>query len=358
MGHFHQCTCGEFHNDLVGTNCKQFTYPTVRTYHVTELEAFKKCPRSWYYRYIKGLEVKEVYVSHMWFGTLIHDCLAEYYSFGHNPVHVFNRKYMEYMTSLKNPTNDMLVKLSDYLSIGTAILDVYTRYAERNDDFFEVHLVEGEFKAPLSSTRNLLGTIDLVGKTPTGIVFFDHKTKTSFTRADYVALDEQMTAYCYLLWENYKEVPVGYYNQIRKKVPAEPLILKKGGLSKAQGIDTTYDRYLAAINEINEPQYLYEDVLATLENDRKFICREPVLRTTYEVQQFAKRANMWIDIIESREAASLYCPHYTENCAGCRYADLCRAQDTAGDTESIEQVLYKFSAVQEHGSAVMEIGSE
>lgn len=52
---------------------------------------------------------------------------------------------------------------------------------------------------------------------------------------------------------------------VRKKVPVEPEPLKKGGLSKAQGVDTTAELYRQAIhrNGLNEADYA--DVLEVLE---------------------------------------------------------------------------------------------
>lgn len=52
---------------------------------------------------------------------------------------------------------------------------------------------------------------------------------------------------------------------IRKKVPKEPPLLKRGGLSKAQNIDTTQELYMQAIKRHGLEPSDYQDVLDMLE---------------------------------------------------------------------------------------------
>jgi hypothetical protein len=85
--------------------------------------------------------------------------------------------------------------------------------------------------------------------------------------------------------------PIGGFELeiIRKKVPKEPPLLKKGGLSKAQNIDTTPELFRQAINKNRLNEADYADVLERLEN------RGPAFHYRHKVEVDANDVGRWVD---------------------------------------------------------------
>lgn len=116
--------------------------------------------------------------------------------------------------------------------------------------------------------------------------------------------------------------PLGIiYNVVRKKLPRTPELLKKGGLSKAANIDTTYEEYLRAIKWNGLDEADYADVLANLEaKGNTFFHREEIYFSDEELLEVQGRV---YELSRLRSEGFRF-KHRTRECAWeCAYLPLC-----------------------------------
>ena len=80
------------------------------------------------------------------------------------------------------------------------------------------------------------------------------------------------------------------YNVLRKKLPTVPALLKAGGTSKDKAIDTTYEVYLATLNERGQDPAEYAEILDLLrEKGNTFFVRQQVYRNASELDEIGMR---------------------------------------------------------------------
>lgn len=264
-------------------------------FHVSEIRDYKACRLYHDYGWRKKLALKKEPTTWtaMDTGIAIHHALAHYYESGDHPVDVL-------WAFLERPENRSRVQPQDeQLMIG--MLHGYVEFARAND-FFEVlpDGVEESLRIQVPGTDHfLVGTMDVRMSYLGRMWAMDHKTCANFTPDDVIELDEQMTAYLWLLWKKYGELPGGiFYNQLRKKTP-----------------------------ELN-PRVSTE-----------FFHRTAVVKPPRELQVFERELT---DVIrEMAEPPSIF-PTFTSNCIWwkCDFLMLCRARRQGGDEATIQEFNY------------------
>jgi hypothetical protein len=184
------------------------------------------------------------------------------------------------------------------------------------------------------------GALDLLVRLGDGSHWMvEHKTTAERDLSHYMRKldwDPQIRGYAWMLANPIADVsdikdPVRIsgviYNVARKKVPDEPEPLKRGGLSKSKGIDTTRALYLGAIMRHGLNPDDYGDVLEQLQS-KTFFAREHYVFTDPELDDFS------VDIahvaLEMRQASvpGTYLTRQQRICTGpgaipCPYAQIC-----------------------------------
>jgi hypothetical protein len=311
------------------------------TIHVTERQTFKACRRQWKYQYQEHLVPRREESGALWIGRGVHYALANYYV-GKDPDTALQEwldiKLAERYESTGGTPIDP--KLEESITLMRDMVSRYPDFARQNDDW-EVVAVEKPFSVKIPTTQGRLeGTLDLVVRRNGRLWVVDHKTFASFVSPDQLELDDQMTAYLWLVQQIFKEVPAGaIYNQLRKSIPKKPALLKDGlRFSKDKSIDTTEEIYLAAVQEQGFDPNDYQDILEKLRLN-EFFKREIIARNPNELDSF--EANL---IDEYRQMTTKRRPLYpspSRDCQWCDYRTLCKAENEKGDVKSLRDYLYE-----------------
>jgi hypothetical protein len=284
----------------------------------------------------------------LWLGTGVHYGLAEYYRNKRDPWEA-TQDWLD----LKLPSLNLAdmwpeerAAFNDSTNLMASILTGYVPFAQAHDDF-KVMSVEEPLRVHVPGTRvALVGALDVLVRRGqrANLWVMDHKTAAQYINIVNLEMDDQMTAYLWLVWQTHGEIPGGaLYNELRKKVPAQPEPLKSGGLSKNKNVDTTYEIYLQAVKDNDLNPVDYEDILEFLRNKPDgFYRREPVARTKYELEHFAENLVPEVKAMNSK-LTPLY-PSPTRDCSwDCHYRDLCLCETTGGDLESLSDSLYEYA---------------
>lgn len=306
--------------------------------HVTEAVSFRNCRRQWRYSYKEGLEPKEKSYGALWLGQAVHFALARFYL---NKEKNLVKTFDEWANDSRSPlmTSTQLQNWEDNVALGRSILDRYERFATTHDDW-EVVSLEKPLRAllPYSLDLFLVGTPDLIVRRGDGRLWIiDHKTFASFVDESDIELDDQLTSYLWLVKECFHEEPAGaIYNQMRKKIPSQPYILKSGGISKARNQDSTPDVFLAAISDLGLDPVDYEDVLSDLAKVEWFR-RTPMKRTSREMDMFAAE----VTEVARQIALGHEYPNRSTYCKwGCSYRTLCRLESIGADVEEYRERMF------------------
>ena len=315
--------------------------------HVTERSTFKFCRRQWKYAYKECLvPIVEPYNA-LWIGRGLHYGLAAYYRGIRDgkvvdPVAAFDEwlKLIVPDADYQQLWDEDRRRIQEFRDLAKAVLSGYVDHSKRYDDF-EIVAVEQPIRARIPGTRSyLIGTLDLLVRRNNSLWVVDHKNVTSFTDPEYLDWDDQMTSYLWLVWQQYKEFPSGaIYNQLRKKIPAEPYRLKNGAMSKDKSIDTTPRIYREALLKAGLDPKDYEDILMKLEMN-EFYRRELIARNPRALEAFSKDLADEARIMRDKHAPTF--PSPSKDCIwACSYKILSRAESDGGDVEALKEAHYK-----------------
>lgn len=236
--------------------------------HISDVLTFKRCRRAWNWASpLRGnLAPLQPYPPFV-IGTAVHNALRQYYYFGLNPVDAVDEIVEEYLAPLRQAYplvyDANRPKIAEWVAFVKAVLGHYTQWARSfngpfNDRQLDFINVEQAFNVPMRTSRGFYSRrLRKAGKFD-GIVRYrvDNRlylweiktTKSIAQRVRQLDLEEQADSYALDVQEMLGEPVAGIiYTLIRKALPSEPDVLKRGGLSQNKQIDTTFERYLAAI---------------------------------------------------------------------------------------------------------------
>lgn len=267
--------------------------------HVTDTQTFDSCKRKWYLGSLLHCNLGTRFPKpSLFLGTGIHLALEAYAGalirgYSRDEAlefaldNFFGWAQMEIgrvNDEVGGLDEDDETKLRDSQRLGLGMLKHYAPW----DAWHEVTYVSAEqkFEVPLTQDILLCGRIDGMVEVAGELWVIDHKT-TSRIDADGLVLDSQGKAYLLAARQLYGPNVKGIiYNFLRKKVPAVPELLKKGGLTRRKDIDTTWDVYHQAIvsNGLDPNDYQdMHDLLTVKENP--FFRRELVKHTDAQLDQ-------------------------------------------------------------------------
>lgn len=172
----------------------------------------------------------------------------------------------------------------------------------------------------------------------------DHKTCRSIPDEDTRFSDLQLLFYCWLVPQLGYPQPDGViWDYIRKKAPAIPEVLIKGGISKAAKIDSTYAVYMATVYEKLGVDALpqYEEFAQSLKGREERFYRRIYLPSPSQtmVSNVVKDTMSTIEDIRAR-GATAQVRNMGRDCKSCSYYLLCSAEVRGLDTEFILKTEY------------------
>lgn len=221
--------------------------------HISDVNAFLSCRRAWDFssnlrQHLTTIQVYQPF----FFGTVIHAFLEEYYRPNALIAHAAGRATQQ-LKAIPNA-------LPEFIDFGSQLFEHYITWALNQaagdclgDYSFDSLSVEQPFDVPIltpagfpSSKFRFAGRVDGVWRSTVDGKLYLHEIKTTSSidgRIGQLAFEYQPTAYMLAMGAVYKEPIAGViYTLIRKKLPADPDVLKDGSLSKNKGIDTTADQ--------------------------------------------------------------------------------------------------------------------
>lgn len=207
----------------------------------SEISTYTDCQKKWELQYSKGLRMSNV---HFEFGNLGHKVLE-------NGI---------------IPDEELYVQLKEYFGIKSWN-DYFKSIYEELNMFLKDYIVLD--KEVLVENDYLKGFIDLVLKNEktNKILLIDYKFSTSNKGQEDLLLDEQLYIYSLLYSKQFNipidNISVGYIS-IPKTQLDKPRLLKNGKLSKDKNQNTTYNKYIEAIKELNQDINDYQDILEQL----------------------------------------------------------------------------------------------
>ena len=211
--------------------------------------------------------------------------------------------------------------------------------------------IEPELTVPLIEGVEFTGKIDGIVKDAKGRHWIlEHKTFAKETSEAQRMSDIQVSLYSWLMTEAGMKKPAGViWDYLRKKIPATPGLLKKGGLSKAQGVDTTHEKYLQAIHDNDLDPADYEDVLEKLKLQKDKFLYRVVLPFSDQV------TDIIVTDLKSSATEIKHLGHIlqdrnlTRDCSWCDYFSLCQGELRGHDTDFIKKREYIVEK-KRHGS--------
>lgn len=219
----------------------------MKFYSHSEISTYLDCQKKWELTYLKGLRLDNI---HFQFGTMAH-------------------KVMETRVI---PDETLYPNLKDAFNIKSWNNYFTTILNELDDRMKNYECLYRELEFELDNIR---GVIDAVwfNKNTKRYLITDYKFSNTIKTHTDVLLDEQMYIYAVAFGIKNKipisNIDIGYIN-IPKVETSEPRVLRNGTLSKDKSQNTTYDKYLKAIQENKLNVDDYSDILEDLKN-KKFL---------------------------------------------------------------------------------------
>lgn len=285
------------------------------------------------------------------FGTAMHSGLQAYYepsTWGNESLMRDNSRQAFLMsikaveTKVKMGPLEFETRFDEQRELGLGMLEYYHLWAPKHDDFKPI-LVEQEFEVEIPGMPGVVcqGRIDLIAEDEYGYWIVDHKTTAQFGDVEWLPLDDQCSTYA---WAALKQLGLRVrgviYNELRKKVPRRPTVLRSGALSVAKNQDTTYETYIAAVREMGYRPKAYRDILLYLrDNPKQFIRRTRVQYTRDHLENVEKRIQA--EAHEMLNDPAIYPTPSRFNCQGCMFFAPCLAMHEGRDYQIILDEMYE-----------------
>lgn len=325
--------------------------------HISDVSSFLACRRAWDFssnlrQHLTTIQPYEPF----FFGTVLHAFLEEYY----NPAQTAARQDVSAIAVTK--LSCIPNALPEFIEFGAKLFEHYQIWAQHNegnlgDCSFDSLSVEQPFDVPIltpagypSSKFRFAGRVDGVWRSQIDGKLYLHEIKTTSSidgRVNQLAFEYQPTAYMLAMSEVYQEPIAGVvYTLIRKKLPADPDVLKNGMLSQNKGIDTTADNYLAVIKqhhpemEMKTIKTTYGDILSTLLNQpNRFFRRVLVKRTDAQLTEMRRILYDVAKEMTNKHVATYQTPGYF--CSNCMFTTPCFAMSQGQPIDPILTAHYQ-----------------
>lgn len=331
----------------------------VKEISVTEIQAFKRCRRAWYYSHINRLRSVGTNPN-FYLGSAIHYALEKYYKENKQNRDTLFKAYNKY---IKDNTVKYLPS-TELVELGSVMLNCYWYY-DLTQPAWQVLSVEEELSIPIVNTdyttsflakelgqdfitvsegTTLKFIIDLLIKDEKGDVWIvDHKTAAYQRNNEGLDLDYQMTAYVYALLRAKGIRAKGViYNTILKQMRYAPEVLKDGSLSKNKTQKVTaevYEKYVVS-KGLNIDDY--KEIIDYLRSKSPTVVRQYSTRTDRELEIFEKFLYLEHQDMQyvSNDFDKAYTNPSTYLCSNCEFLQLCKETNVSGDVRFILSTFY------------------
>ncbi len=295
----------------------------------------RRCLKAYEYRYLMKLQ-RRVKSRALIVGSLVHNCLEMYFREGYYLPAIREWKEGEFTKMFAE--EQALHK--DVIPLARQLIKGYISNWKSLD--LEMLWVEKEFSIEISPGITLIGKIDGLARDSRKMRWLvEHKTCKKMPGEEVRIYDTQVLLYAGAL-PFMDEEPVNgvIWDYLRTKLPTKPHLLKSGGLSVAQSIDTTKEVYLQAIRKHGLDPRGYVDILEHLETKRDQFYRQVKLPMNDIMGQnilheLITTSEMLIGLEhEYKEGGINHCTrNLTRDCSWCDYNTLCHAELRGEDTE-------------------------
>ena len=319
---------------------------------------WRECQQRYWYNYEDKIKPKIKSAPAPKLGNWLHSYLERYYQAvkrgidsleGHEYALDFTIKQYE-------PELKAMVALSlglgqeelakEFDDISARGIDIAKRYyiarGMKDAEQYEVLFVELRLNTQADEDIRAPGIADLVVRDlDRGVLqMWDHKSTGTVPGAGTHILDMQEVLYAAMLHEN-KNIQVDelVWNYLRTKSPTVPNVLQKGGLSKAQNIDTDAPTYMQAIVDNNLLPDDYTEVFSRLAGKEQSVFyprhRIPLLpdSETIIIGDFVRTGH---EILRAKSDDNFIpIKNLGRNCNWCAYNKICTAVVTGGDVDDI-----------------------
>lgn len=328
---------------------------------------FDTCEMAYWQRYILGLERRDKTVP-LSRGIVLHNYFESYYNGLKNGISAYdshtNALYaMDVVAQTEVAKYEMLADIiddpdqyNDFINMPEACQRIAVRYFEARgrDDAakYEILFVEERALVTLAPGIQSVGVIDLVTRhRDSGLVkIWEHKTTANIPPTEIRLRDLQTLLYSAKLEALHGLVPQGItWNYVRTKEPTVPKILKKGDISVAKDIDSTWGVYSAAVVDSGgDPDDVRYATLRARLQPRELEVFFPriehvtIMNVDYVLdnyiataRQIKRKINMWERKIELPRM------HLSRDCRWCQFSQLCMVRLTDGDIDDIIKLRYR-----------------
>lgn len=346
--------------------------------------AFKRCRQQWDFgskiredwEYVPGVEALD-------FGTAIHAGLEVYYDprrwkddrgiVQQEAKLAFNAHMADWKRRLNRSEQWTLMEKEwhEHAELGIGVLNHFFRWAPEQDVYWEPLKAEIEFEVPIpvpvgydlpngfdtgEHLRNYnwdghdglykhvpennewlpvvyQGRIDLIARDTRHdkIYIWDHKTAGQFGDYEHLELDTQASSYAWVL-KSVLGIDVAgvIFQELRKKAPEEPRVLKTGKLSKDKSQNTTATMYRNAVHRMGFPIEEYADIIDALEMyGQEYFRRIQIDRSPAELDIIER--NVLDEALDMLNDPRIYPNPNRFNCGSCRFKDPCLMRQDGSD---------------------------
>lgn len=235
-------------------------YRLVTSY--SQIDKYLQCPYSWYLKYVEKIE-SNIKAKALEYGLAVHETLEYFFDMRKLGIDLLEPEVKNYYKTSFNKREipfDSFEEEMDYLEQGVIAVDrLYSPVNEVEklmvdptteilgvEESFEVVIKlpkkievafvdhEGQQKILKTDEVTIVGFIDLVLRTPDGIVIIDHKSgKTLF---DKKKLEEnlQFPIYCMAILEKYGELPVKNLYNFTKLHKCQEVVVDESRIEKSK----------------------------------------------------------------------------------------------------------------------------
>jgi hypothetical protein len=327
----------------------------------SKLKCFNRCQRQYYYKFIMGLQAKkkkEVLER----GSLVHECLEHYYLKGGDPQAMVP-VLKSYKKKLSKMFDEERVLYEEIPHEVAQIMRGYHRHW-KTLDHYELATYQGKpiietaFEIPLTKNVILGITLDRALEDDQGIWVQDTKTAKNLPSDNFRTTDTQSTLYEWGLEKVMGIKSAGMiWDYVRTKVPTEPQLLVRGGLSKNSRIDTDQYTYLRALKKHGLDRKDYEDFLKTLPTTKSFYHRIKCPRDTHLMRETLKMAMIVGERIHnlSKKSEDYYTRSISYLCdRDCEFRELCSAEMQGSDTKFMVDHYFEPRKEDKYGDKAQE----
>jgi hypothetical protein len=359
------------------------------TMRTSERRSLKGCAQQWYWSQVEGLVPKRA-ANPLWFGTAIHEALAQWYRLGTERGPLPQDTFLKVLAGDKSMivTNDD--DEAEYVDARTMGHDMLKRYVEKygRDENWEVLAVEQTLKIVLSRPEmKIFGRLRPAAKrwiryvmtfdgvyrdrTTKEIWLMEHKSAAGI-RVDHLPLDDQAGSYWAFAEKLLRKRGIigpddhiaGIMYNFLRKAKSDPRVQNEDGLYTNKPVKSHYVKAIGDANwggELTGKETLadLEAIVETMNEDNRiagwppvvvigepsasqpppYLERFPVYRSQGErtkmIQRIKEEAVFaeayregWLPVTKSPDR---------DRCSFCQFKLICQL-DEAGETQSVEEM--------------------